>query len=214
MYTAPRRKKSGEIVLKVSVQTDVQRALLQAAAACILRDGIEKISVEDVAAEAKVSRRTVYRAFQSKEHLLAALFEWHTLGVTFDKALRHVGGLDFEEAFLEGTLAGIRAIQRDRLTREMMYGAGGHWYQKQMLDVSSPLSRAVRRIQMRFWRDILDRAREKGLLNPALSNDQIIEWYTMAQYFLVVRANHAEADRRFVVRNLLIPAFLKRPNQG
>ncbi|MET0984231.1 MAG: TetR/AcrR family transcriptional regulator [Steroidobacteraceae bacterium] len=214
MYTAPRRKYGRDRQLKVSIQTDAQRELLKAAAACILRHGVDKISVEDVAAEAKVSRRTVYRAFQSKEHLLAALFEWHTLAVTFDKALRHVGGLAFEDAFLEGTLAGIRAIRRDRLTKEMMYGSGGQWFQKQMLDASSPLSRAVRRIQMKFWNDILDRAREGGLLNPALTNEQIIEWYTMAQYFLVVRANHAVADQRFVVRNLLIPSFLKRPTQG
>lgn len=195
--------------MKAPQQTPLQRQLLAAAGACILRNGLNKTSVDDVAGEAGVSRRTVYRAFPSKEHLFAALFETHTLEVTFDKALKRVSSLEFEEAFLEGTLGGLRAIRGDRLTMQMMYGSGAQWFQQQMLDASSPMSRAVRRIQLRFWSDILDRARKDGLLNPALTNDQIIEWYTMAQYFLGVRANDAVADQRFVVRNLLIPSFLK-----
>jgi AcrR family transcriptional regulator len=175
--------------------------------------GLDKTSMADVAARARVSRRTLYRAFASKEHLLASLFESHVFGTTFKRARRRAVGRNFEEIFLEGVLAGIREVRRDPLTMEMMYRSGGQWFQKRMLDTSSPLFKAIKRIQLTFWSGIFDEARAQGLLNDALSNDQIVEWYTMAQYIMVLRADRSEAEQRFVIRNLLIPSFLKRPGR-
>lgn len=48
-------------------------AVLDAAAACIQRKGFDNTSLEEVAAEAGVSRTTLYRRFGSRENLFKAL---------------------------------------------------------------------------------------------------------------------------------------------
>ena len=191
-----------------------KRRILAAAGACILRSGLDKTSIEDVAALAGVSRRTIYREFKSKDDLFASLFELHVFDTTYYKALKRTIGRDFEHALLEGTLAGINLIRHDPLTMEIMYRSGGPWFQRQMLDARSPMFCAVKRIQMSFWGDILDRARHDGLLNEALSNEQIAEWYTMAQYIMVVREDRTASEQRFIIRNLLIPSFMKRQDRS
>jgi AcrR family transcriptional regulator len=213
MYNAPAASdRDRSSCLNVAIVHSKQPAILTAAAACIMRIGLDKTSMDDVAAQAGVSRRTLYRAFGSKEQLFATLFETHVYATTFNKARRRATGRDFETAFVEGALAGIGLIRSDPLTMEIMYRSGGPWFQRQMLDTKSPMFRAIMRIQLNFWTDMLDRARAQGLLNDALSNAQILEWYTMAQYILVLRVDRSVAEQRFIIRNLLIPSFLRRPD--
>ena len=130
---------------------------------------MDKTSIEDVAALAGVSRRTIYREFKSKDDLFASLFELHVFDTTYYKALKRTIGRDFEHALLEGTLAGINLIRHDPWTMEIMYRSGGPWFQRQMLDARSPMFCAVKRIQMSFWGDILDRARHDGRDAAALN---------------------------------------------
>src|SRR2546428_9004433 len=59
------------------VQTDLRTAtpdrILNAALAAIRDFGLTRITVEDVAQRAGLSRQTVYRYFPSKDHLIVAL---------------------------------------------------------------------------------------------------------------------------------------------
>ena len=57
--------------------TDVrQEQLLRAASAVITRQGYDKTTIADIAAEAGVSRGTVYLYFTGKEELFEALLYW------------------------------------------------------------------------------------------------------------------------------------------
>lgn len=49
-----------------------RRRLVDAARACVVRTGLAKTTIEDVAAEANVSRQTVYRYFADRDELLLA----------------------------------------------------------------------------------------------------------------------------------------------
>lgn len=53
-------------------ETEARDRLLDATERCVRRDGVEGTSLASVAAEAGVSRRTVYRYFASGQELLAA----------------------------------------------------------------------------------------------------------------------------------------------
>jgi len=184
--------------------------ILDAAAWCILRKGLDKTSMADIAGHARLSRRTLYRGFSSKEVLFAALFESKSMDAKFLEVRRRVEGLEFEQAIFEATKLAVRLIREDPVMMEMMYGSGALWFQKQMLDNTSPLSRAVIAVQLRFWGGILDRARNEGLVNPALSNEQISEWYSSVQYLMVIRVNGDEADQEFLLKNFLIPSLVYR----
>lgn len=54
---------------------DVRTRLLEAAERCFYRDGITASGVDALAAEAEVSKRTLYNQFGSKEGLVAAYLE-------------------------------------------------------------------------------------------------------------------------------------------
>jgi len=190
------------------------QAVLDAAASCILKIGLDKTSMSDVAERAGVSRRTLYRTFTSKEELYAALFESRSLADKFRELQGRVAGLSFEEALLEATKLSIRRIREDPVMMEMMYASGALWFQKQMLDNESQLFRAVIGVQLRFWGDILDRAREQGIINSVLTNEQISEWYSTVQYMMVLRVKGGEAEQEFMLKNFLIPSLVyKRPSQ-
>ena len=68
-----------------SESLDARSRLLDAARTCYARNGIAKTSMADIAAEAQVTRRTVYRYFSSYEDILKAVVRretdafWHTM---------------------------------------------------------------------------------------------------------------------------------------
>ena len=52
---------------------DTRVRILEAGVACIARFGNEKTSIQDVAYTARVSRGTIYRYFEDRQTLLAAI---------------------------------------------------------------------------------------------------------------------------------------------
>jgi len=56
----------------IEVDTSTQQRILAATAEVLSRNGKRKLSLSDVAAQAGVSRPTLYRWFASKEALLSA----------------------------------------------------------------------------------------------------------------------------------------------
>src|SRR5690349_11421784 len=59
----------------------VRSAILQGAATVFAKHGARAASVEDILAAAKLSRRTFYRFYQSKEDVLLALYRVGTAGL-------------------------------------------------------------------------------------------------------------------------------------
>lgn len=92
---------------------DARARLLEAAARCIQRHGLEKTGISDVAAEAGVTRRTVYRYFESRDALVSAALvrevgafseRARTLLATFD---------DPADMVVEGVLFAVRELARE-----------------------------------------------------------------------------------------------------
>jgi AcrR family transcriptional regulator len=73
--------------------------------------GIRRSSMEDVARRAKVGRVTIYRRFESKDRLVSALL-WRETRVAIAKVEAAAKGVeDVEDRFVEGFLAGMRAVR-------------------------------------------------------------------------------------------------------
>jgi len=82
--------------------------------------GIRRSSMEDVARRAKVGRVTIYRRFENKDKLVSALL-WRETRIAVAKVEEAVKGVaNPEDRFVEGFVAGMRAIRNHPLIMAMM----------------------------------------------------------------------------------------------
>lgn len=58
-----------------TVESDARSRLIEAAQVCYVAKGLQQTTIADIASEAKVTRRTVYRYFASHNDILLAVFE-------------------------------------------------------------------------------------------------------------------------------------------
>jgi AcrR family transcriptional regulator len=82
---------------------DKQSAILKAGEKLFLRDGFHKTSVDAIALDAKVSKRTVYGYFENKEKLFAAII------ADICSEVLPASAVDFESDDVEANLARIGA---------------------------------------------------------------------------------------------------------
>ncbi len=95
------RTRSGNAMLRT------RTAILTAAAACVQRDGVRKLTMGDVATAAGVAKATLYNHFRTKPDLLAALVESRiaALGESCTEVARQRG----LQAALEAAAAALAA---------------------------------------------------------------------------------------------------------
>lgn len=91
------------VVRTSDAERSTRRRMLAATFVVLARDGRRKLQLSDVAAEAAVSRPTLYRYFGSKEGLLEAfgLYEQDNFDVGVAAAIAGLGGPDRLDAALQ-----------------------------------------------------------------------------------------------------------------
>jgi AcrR family transcriptional regulator len=94
-------------------RTAARERLLEAAARCVARNGIAGTGIAHVAAEAGVSRPTVYRYFKDREELIRSVLLQAGLRLANDlqQHIRTVS--DAREKAVEATLFALRAIRQN-----------------------------------------------------------------------------------------------------
>jgi AcrR family transcriptional regulator len=94
---------------------------VEAAYACMARDGIGKLTVEGTAREAGVARATVYRTFPGgRDELLDAAVAW-AVGEFFTGLAQDIGPVDGVAALLErGLMAGRRRLAQHEVLQHAL----------------------------------------------------------------------------------------------
>ena len=192
--------------------TDISSArarLIDAAERCFERFGVMKTTVEDVAAEASVSRATVYRYFPGRDALI--------LGVLLREADRFLDRLrrrivqapDIGASLVEGVLFTVDAVRRDpNLALLFTPEVAGHTV------TVMGTSEALFQRTADFLRPLLEAARERGELREGLDLDEASEWILRAVLSLVtVRAvgERSPAEQRRFLSTMLVPAIAAEP---
>lgn len=94
---------------------DARARLLDAAAYCIQRFGLEKTGIADIASEAGVTRRTVYRYFPDRNAIVGATLV-RGVGEFAERARTLLASVpDPAEAVVDGLLYALRELPRDPL---------------------------------------------------------------------------------------------------
>lgn len=189
--------------------SDARRRLLDAAETCFAHFGVMKTTVEDVAAEARVSRATVYRYFEGRDELI--------LGVLMREAARFLGRLgkrlqrggDFPTAIADGVLYTLSAVRADpNLALLFAPEAAG------VTGSIAGASEALFAASADFLRPLLTNARETGQLREGVDPDEAAEWILRTILsLLTVRGPVTRSDaatRRYLL-TFLVPALASQP---
>jgi AcrR family transcriptional regulator len=176
----------------------VREQLIDAAEACFERYGITKITMDDIARAANVSRPAIYRHFGDRDGLIMA--------VVFRRAEALIErGREFiaqqptlAAALVEGTLFLVEGTRQDPFVRLLV----------------SPehmgMSEAAVDLSARIWEPFLAAAQERGELAPERNLRDLSRWIVMVSIMFVSRfdliPDDPEMPRR-MLREFFLPAF-------
>lgn len=188
--------------------SEARGRLLDAAQRCLAGQEYHRVTMEAIAAEAKISRATLYRYFASRDEVLS--------GVVLREAARHLarilprleGEADLGAAILEMIHLTLKAAKRDPQIA-IMFSSDESRYAGGILSESS-----VELFEM--VADLLGRldARHSGQLRQDVTVDDASEWVLRALLSLLTvrgpkRRSHAALDS--YLRRFLLPALLADP---
>ena len=180
----------------------------QAAYECFERFGIDKTTIEDVAAKAGLSRATIYKHFRNKDELVTHITALEIAKVNAEVRARFVRKSQFADSLAECLLLVVRSAMNSRCLRMVLHTSD---YPSK---ASDPGSEAHRR-QRAWWGTLLDDAAEAGEFASDLSMDEIVSWLTNAEQMLVIKLEAVEMGddelRHFIHRMIVLPLLLQYP---
>ncbi len=172
---------------------NTRRRILDAASRCFDRHSIRHTSMEEVARESGMSRQTIYRHFQAKEELVAAVSVLKAEAVTALVRERISGERDSRGRIVTAIVACVAMLVTDRQMREMIEGE----YKQLMQRAERP--DVVATVHAR-WMPILREAVADGTLRTDADLDMLISWLTDIEMLLAMRVivfgQSLEATRR------------------
>jgi AcrR family transcriptional regulator len=118
------RKRSYVSAIRDEAAGRSRRRILGAATSLFARSGIDRVTIAQIAARAKVSVPTVYALFKSKEGILHAILETALFGPAFQAARARLEGVTDPVTLIERSAAVARAIyESESVALGLMRGA-------------------------------------------------------------------------------------------
>jgi AcrR family transcriptional regulator len=104
----------------------VEQRIIEAAKACCERWGFERVTVDDIAAEAEVSRATLYRLFPGGKDVLFEALRVQELQDFFNRLLAAIGTTDsLEDLLVAAVSSAMRDMRADEHLAVMLATAPG-----------------------------------------------------------------------------------------
>jgi AcrR family transcriptional regulator len=182
--------------------------IFKAAVAHFSRYGLRRTTMDDVAAAAGVSRKTVYNYFTNKSVLLAE--------VIFDEArrvnarARRAVDLDLPSADLlvQAELALLESARKSSYIEILLnpadFGTAAEVIEK---------SERVAEVQHEYWDPILDRIAERGELPVDFDRAEAVAWLTFVHVGLCARPQGANREQvRRLLARYVVPGILASPS--
>ena len=180
--------------------------IVDAAIRCFERFGPQRTSMNDIADEAGISRRTLYRQFDDRPALVAEILE-RRLSELHASVLAHLATYDdIEEALVEGSLFSVEAGESDDLVSEIVRHEHAGTPERFLLRVNETIAASV----LESWSTVLERGRSEGRVRTDLSDQRVVELVMTVQTVALLRDDLGRDGRRQLFRDLLVGA-LRRP---
>jgi len=155
MTKRPSRASTPPTMTKDALETVfAKRAVLASAMSVFARQGIEPTRIEDLLQASKVSRRTFYKWFRSKDEVVSALYEEATgeLVKIIESAAKGVGGtalgalrqgLDLYLDFHVDNAKLLRALVERAVQSDSPLAERRRWLQRELVQLLSDASRSI-----------------------------------------------------------------------
>ena len=180
--------------------------LIDAAETCFQRFGVNKTTIEDVAATAKVSRATVYRYFVDRDDLI--------LGVVLREAERFLARMssrvdrasNFGDGLVDFAAYTLRAVRADANLALL--------FAPEIAGVTTSVagaSKALFSMVTEFLRPYFEAANKAGVLRPGLDLDDAAEWTLRTILSLMTVEGprpRTETQLKDFLRTFLVPVLL------
>lgn len=182
--------------------------LIDAAERCFARYGPTKTTIEDVAAEAQVSRATVYRYFEGREDVI--------LGVLMRAAQRFLVQLreviprqaSVEDSIVESVLFTVEAVRADMHLAALFAPETA----AQTLSVAGASPALIEKVQ-EMLSPVLGPAMDQGLLRSDVGIDDAAEWLVRVVHSVLTvetTKHRTEAEWRQYLHTFLVPSLIAR----
>lgn len=188
-----------------SEQVSERTKILDAAVRCFERYGPQRTSMNDIADEAGISRRTLYRLFDDRPALVASLLDWriHNLRREVSPVLQ--GFDDIEEALVEGSLFAIERSEADELMSEIVRHEHSGSPERFLLQVNESIAAGM----VEDWSPLLDAGRAEGRVRTDLTNERAVDLVMTVHAVALLRDDLGSDGRRALFRDLLVGALLR-----
>ncbi|MCA3254218.1 MAG: TetR/AcrR family transcriptional regulator [Alphaproteobacteria bacterium] len=208
MDTGDRKPKGRPATYASDAMRERRHRLLELARAHVAEVGFEAFSMAEVARRADVAKRTIYNAFRSKEHFIAAAIAEYSEERSAGQQLRHPPGspLWALERFIEPTIR-AEAI-RDYVAAMMaLYHAPG---------VDRDIWAAIHAAAVARHRPVIEALAAQGALVDGVDADEVIDDLARLKYALVHDwcrgwIGHAESRDRQAAALLMLIRGIVRP---
>lgn len=179
--------------------------IFEAAGRLFERNEAQNISMTDIAKEAGISRNTLYRVFD-RPTMIKELLELRisNLGKKLRVKIRSYSNV--EEALIEGAVASVVAARQDKLINNIVLKETDHRLEGFMLRGSETLRRDL----YDLWSPIIAQGRKEGIVRSNLSDHRITELIMSTTSLLLMRDDFNRNDQKEFVKDLLVPAILKK----
>lgn len=180
--------------------------IIAAAYRCFDRYGVAKTSIEDIAAEASVTRATIYNHVGTKDALIARITEAEILKVNAEVRSLFVRKRSFEDTLTDCLLLVVRSASDNTWLRGILQST------EYLSAAADPASEAHRK-QRQWWASLLNDAMHSGELAKDLSMDEVVSWLTLGEQMLLIKTDAVKLDdaslRRFIRRMIVLPLLAR-----
>lgn len=188
---------------KTNVKDSPRNEVCEAALRCFERYGPQRTSMADIAEEAGISRKTLYRIFDDRPALIEYILQqrMRALGGKLRKKLSRIE--DFEKAIVEGSVYSMRISREDKLFNEIIKRDTNHRIELFLFGPRDEIKAEI----IELWSGVIQNGREQGLVRPELSDERIVELLANVHALLLIRDDYSEKEQRAFLTDFLLPAL-------
>ena len=183
---------------------DIDR-IIEAACTCFGRYSVARTRLEDVAAEAGISRPLLYQFFANRQALMDAVINRQIEKHLELQAKKMPANASFVNSVIEGSIVAIELARQDKILTDLIEHSSVKHLPELLLNPQQPAHHTV----LKLWRPIFDKARKSGEIRAELSDDDIMEWLLSVNYMFGLRSDITPSRQRELLSSFVAPALGK-----